>query len=404
MLSDVDDVVAKASHEERRPSPDGGSHPSSQNVEATSGFPPAKESVTAGAPDNNAAGRPSGISAAAKWILGVGAVTGVLWLLHLGSGSNSVDRTTASAPTSTPAPASSSSRPPSLEDLGRMGTFDPTHAIAAINANVRSDPSTKAKVIRVVSRGENVQAIEETDSFLRVRLGDGTNGWIAKELAIPVAEVERLRGLSAQQYLEQRASEGRIEALFRQRDPQMNAFLIALYQIANRSPNTLATLTDLENAKAYTLVPDEAAAVWYGLSAKAAASIGNYEEASWNSRAAIEADPANPDYHIALALTSYEAGEYAVTMASAKIVPFLAPRTTNAWIVLGLAEALDEKEGLGSTATGAFVLAIRLSRNPAFTRKYLAELGVKTPIPRVRELTSAALAEEKENPSLFLPP
>jgi hypothetical protein len=269
---------------------------------------------------------------------------------------------------------------------------------------LRSDPFPKAKVIRVVSRGENVQVLDETETFLRVRLGDNTEGWLAKELAIPVADAQRLQGLSAQQYLDQRASEGRVEALVRQREPQMKTFLVALYQIANRSPETLATLSELENAKAYSLVPDEPAAVWYGLTAKAAAASGNFDEAARNSLAAIEADPVNADYHIALALSSFEAGNYEMTKAVAKIVPFLAPRTTNAWVVLGLAEALDEKDGLDSTATGAFVLAVRLSRNPAFTRKYLSDLSTKSTVPRVRQLTALAVAEEKANPSVFLTP
>ena len=184
----------------------------------------------------------------------------------------------------------------------------------------------------------------------------------------------------------------------------MKVFLVALHQIGNRSSDTVATLSDLESAKAYTLVPDEAAAVWYGLSAKAAVSVGNYEEATWNSRAAIEADPGNADNHIALALSSYESRKFEVTKAVAKIAPFLAPRTTNAWMVLGLAEALDEKDGLESTATGAFILSIRLSRNPAFTRKYLSELGAKATNPRVRQLISAALNEEAANPGLFPTP
>jgi hypothetical protein len=406
MLSRVDDAVAAPGDDRREASPPDklDKDPGSQNTAPASQVTAAEpRSVSAGARDDHAASQSAEGTGAPKWILGAGAALGVLWLFYLAFSASSVDPS-AGGPTPSPATAANGSTSPGLGEPVQRGGFDPSHAIAAINANVRSDPFPKAKVVRVVSRGENVQVLDETETFLRVRLGDNTDGWLAKELAIPVMDGQRLQRLSAQQYLEQRASEGRLESLVRQREPQMKIFLVALFQIANRSPETLATLNELENAKAYALVPDEPAAVWYGLSAKAATAVGNFEEAAWNSRAAIEADPANPDYHIALALSSFEAGNYEVTKAVAKMVPFLAPRTTNAWVVLGLAEALDEKDGLDSTATGAFVLAVRLSRNPAFTRKYLSDLSTKSTLSRVRRLTALAMAEEKADPSVFVSP
>jgi hypothetical protein len=402
MLSHVDDALVATGDENpspHKPQEDPGSQNTDPIVESTAAEPPP---VTASARRDYVAPQPTGRATAAKWIVGVGVAIGVLWLFHVASGPSSVDRTAGQASPSA-APVSASRSPDTVASIQTAG-FEPSLAIAAIKANLRAEPFPKAKIVRVLSRGEKLQIGNDIDAFWFVHLADGTSGWVAKELAIPVADEQRLQRLTAQQYVEQRASEGRLKELVRQREPQMKAFLVALYQIANRSTETLATLDELENAKAYTLVPDEPTAVWYGLSAKAAAAVGNFEEAAWNSRAAIEADPTNPDHHIALALNSFEAGNYEVTKAVAKIVPFLAPRTTNAWVVLGLAEALDEKDGQESTATGAFVLAVRLSRNPAFTRKYLSDLSTKSTVPRVRQMTALAVAEEKANPSLFLTP
>lgn len=401
MLSHVDDALVGTGDESpppHKPEQEPESHNASRAVEPSAVEP---GPVATNARGDDAALQPASRGAAPKWIVGFGIAIGVVWLFHVASGPGD-DRSAGQA--WSPAVSINESRSADAVPSPQTARFDPSLAIAAIKANLRAEPLPKAKIVRVLSRGEKLQVGNDIDAFWFVRLADGTSGWVAKELAIPVADAQRLQGLTAQQYLEQRASEGRLQELVREREPQMKAFLVALHQIANRSPETLATLDDLENAKAYTLVPDEPAAVWYGLSAKAAAAAGNFEEAAWNSRAAIEADPTNPDHHIALALTSFEVGNYEVTEAVAKIVPFLAPRTTNAWVVLGLAEALDEKDGIESTATGAFVLALRLSRNPAFTRKYLSDLSTKSTVPRVRQLTALAVAEEKANPSSFLTP
>lgn len=401
MLSHVDDALVARDDESpltHKPQQEPEGHNASSTVESSVAEPMPVAADTRG---DDAAPRPASRGAGPKWIVGIGVAIGAVWLVHIASGPSD-DRSAGQA--WSPAVSVNESRSAEAVPSPQTARFDPSLAIAAIKANLRAEPLPKAKIVRVLSRGEKLQVGNDLDAFWFVRLVDGTSGWVAKELAIPVADEQRLQGLTAQQYLEQRASEGRLQELVREREPQMKAFLVTLHQIANRSPETLATLDELENAKAYTVVPDEPAAVWYGLSAKAAAAGGNFEEAAWNSRAAIEADPTNADNHIALALSSFEAGNYEVTKAVAKIVPFLAPRTTNAWVVLGLAEALDEKDGLESTAIGAFVLAVRLSRNPAFTRKYLSDLSTKSTVPRVRQLAALAVAEEKANPSTFLTP
>jgi hypothetical protein len=395
MLSEVDDALAARDHDSppaRKP------HKELERENASSFVASSPAETARGATETRGVEstfRPAGRGVGLKWTVGIGVVIGAVWLLLV-----SVSRDNRPTGQAQP-PAVSRDKLGSAEPSAGTARFDPSLVIAAIKANLRAEPSQKATIVRVLDRGERLQASVDHEGFWFVRLADGTSGWVAKELVISAADEQRLQGLTARQYVEQRASEGRLQELARQREPQMKAFLMVLYQIANRSPQTFATLDELENAKAYSIVSDEPAAVWYGLAAKAVASGGNFQEAFWNSRAAIEADPTNPDNHVALALSSFEAGNYEVTKAVGKIVPFLAPRTTNAWLVLGLAEALDEKNGQESTATGAFILAIRLSRNPAFTRKYLADLSTRSTVRRVQQTAALAVAEEKGSPSIF---
>ncbi len=406
LVSDVDDVVEKSDHT--------GLHNSSSERESSPVRTSAATEATSSAQTRTGevATKARGEGSAINWLSSTRLVIGGLLLVGLGAGitllwTRSPD--SGSQITNRAGPGSTATfSPPASGRAGPSATtqaagFAATHVIAAINANLRDSASGKARVARVVKRGESIQALMETDDFVQVRLDDGATGWIAKELLIPATELQRLQSLSPQQYIEQRAGEDRITALFRQREPQMKEFILALYQIGNRSAATQQSLVSLESAKAYTLLSDEAASVGYGLSGKAAAAASDYEEAARATRAAIVAAPTNADNHIAFALVSYEAGQHEATIAVAKVVPFLAPRTTNAWVVFGLAEALDDKDGSESAATGAFILSVRLSRNPAFTRKYLAGLAAKATNPRVRQWILAALKEEAANPDLFPP-
>jgi uncharacterized protein YgiM (DUF1202 family) len=50
--------------------------------------------------------------------------------------------------------------------------------------NVRRDASVTAEVVERVRRGERLTLIAESGDWLRVRLHDGTSGWVASQLVV----------------------------------------------------------------------------------------------------------------------------------------------------------------------------------------------------------------------------
>ena len=127
------------------------------------------------------------------FLVALGAGITVLWLRDSHFGGGNLDRTASSGSASS-APAAKMPVGPSPVQSGPSLEFVASHAIAAVNANLRSDSSFKGKIIRVVSRGEKVQVLAEVEGFVQARLDNRTTGWIAKELLIPAADVERLKG------------------------------------------------------------------------------------------------------------------------------------------------------------------------------------------------------------------
>ena len=54
-----------------------------------------------------------------------------------------------------------------------------TVQVTASALNVRSEPSTKAEIVKQVRRGTKLAVLEANESWTRVRLDDGSRGWVA---------------------------------------------------------------------------------------------------------------------------------------------------------------------------------------------------------------------------------
>jgi uncharacterized protein YgiM (DUF1202 family) len=48
--------------------------------------------------------------------------------------------------------------------------------------NLRQGPSMDSKIINVLKKGTKLTVLEEKAGWLRVRLEDGTEGWVAKSM------------------------------------------------------------------------------------------------------------------------------------------------------------------------------------------------------------------------------
>jgi len=80
--------------------------------------------------------------------------------------------------TSPPPSSPSPSKPTEVS----QPTAQRTTEIVLPFVNLRQGPSMDSKIISVLKKGTKVTVLEEKAGWLRVRLGDGTEGWVAKAM------------------------------------------------------------------------------------------------------------------------------------------------------------------------------------------------------------------------------
>jgi len=67
-----------------------------------------------------------------------------------------------------------------------------------LRLGVRSAPDATGTSVAVVATGDALQVLEETDEYLRIRTGEGVDGWVSKAYVSPdVPAVLRLEKLQA---------------------------------------------------------------------------------------------------------------------------------------------------------------------------------------------------------------
>lgn len=79
----------------------------------------------------------------------------------------------------TQAPASSPAQPKAVDGA------PPALIVNVGKANVREKPDTKAKILQVLSKGTKLTVVSKGHQWYRVRLDDGTQGWIAESVVTP---------------------------------------------------------------------------------------------------------------------------------------------------------------------------------------------------------------------------
>ncbi len=90
------------------------------------------------------------------------------------------------APADSPKPQQTSPPPsspsPSKPTEVSQPTAQRTTEIVLPFVNLRQGPSMDSKIISVLKKGTKLTVLEEKAGWLRVRLGDGTEGWVAKTM------------------------------------------------------------------------------------------------------------------------------------------------------------------------------------------------------------------------------
>ena len=299
--------------------------------------------------------------------------------------------TLAAASASSAAPGSSASTSPSAM---------PVHAVAAARANLRSKATVSSKIQAVLKRGDAVEVQALQGTFLQIKLADGQVGFISRELVIPWNDFKRLQHTSAQDYIALRAPEKRVERLFEHTEKQKDAFLGALHSLSNGGASVAGHLRKMQGVPQFNVSADAAASTWFSLSAAAARSAGEPGQAMLEALAAIEADPANPQRHVAFAWDNYRAERYEVVRTIGKFLPKIAPASSDAWLLFGFSNGLTPRSDDVLTQS-AFVLALQLSKNPEATRRHFQELAVSPYHPHIRKMLDAALADGRARPGLL---
>jgi hypothetical protein len=102
------------------------------------------------------------------------------------------DRFLARLKTQTSAQTSAPGAPPSSPGMLRVepGSRDAssdkpaeTYLILLKNSNIRTEPTTKSKIVTTLRKGEKVIKIDESDKWFNVKLPSGETGWVLKSLA-----------------------------------------------------------------------------------------------------------------------------------------------------------------------------------------------------------------------------
>jgi uncharacterized protein YgiM (DUF1202 family) len=96
----------------------------------------------------------------------------------------------APAPEAAPVPRSAAPAPaPPAKEEQATGTV----LVNVSTLNIRADASTSADIVGHARRGERLAVVGDSGSWLRVKLNDGTTGWVASQLVVREGAAARPR-------------------------------------------------------------------------------------------------------------------------------------------------------------------------------------------------------------------
>jgi uncharacterized protein YgiM (DUF1202 family) len=96
----------------------------------------------------------------------------------------------APAPEAAPVPRPAAPAPaPAAKEEQATGTV----FVNASTLNIRADASTSAEIVGHARRGERLAVVGDSGSWLRVKLNDGTTGWVAAQLVVREGAAARPR-------------------------------------------------------------------------------------------------------------------------------------------------------------------------------------------------------------------
>lgn len=262
------------------------------------------------------------------------------------------------------------------------------YAVAALKANVRAQPSIRSKVVGTLNRGSPVVPIEKREDFIRLRTESGLEGWISSELLIHIADLNRLRSLAPAEYIAGRERFQPIDRLREHVGRQLPLAHLLLEQVAAQKGDTETTVRKLQAQELPFVEVDDAAQLWFSMSARAAANAGKHTDAVENAFAAIYADPFRVDHHTALGFSAISLEHHEILSFATTTLAVLAPDTTNTWVVVGVNAAIAGEKEL---AYGAILTALQRSRSRRTTVRVLEGIAERSTDPGVKATINGVL-------------
>jgi hypothetical protein len=282
--------------------------------------------------------------------------------------------------------------PPALpndEPVNQAPAPTPDWAIAAVQANVHEHPNYRSSAF-VMTRGTQVAVLANDGKFARVVAGDGRSGWILNDYLIPSGAISYLSSTSASDYYRVRSQLAGNTV----RSQSQNTVALrkqVLDALSIKSPSLNGLLQQLQQSNHMTFDKDIPAARWYGLESDAAKADKRYVDAMISARAAVSADPSNPDNYVRLCWAAYYARDSTTLSDTAYDLIALSPMETNTWLLVGLA-LMSGKQKFPIHAANAMTLSLQLSRDPKTTRRVLRDLNANADLDTQVSIGSA-LAE-----------
>jgi type IV secretion system protein VirD4 len=273
-----------------------------------------------------------------------------------------------------PDPGSANARGAKAATTGAAAAAKQTTSltVAAVGANLRAQPEAGAPV-SVVSRGDFLQVVQSSGDFHAVRTESGQEGWIADRLVFPSEHYQRLKNVSAGDYIQ--ANRPRLLSAIDQLGSMGNDLEAATRSIATDPIGALRGFADFDAKSRVKIAEDQAAARWFGRLAEYEQKSGRLDHARQLSLAAWHADPLDVEHMHRFLLLNYELGDMERIKVLAIGSVMIAPRSTNSWMLMGMSDAL---QGRDASAVGSFKLAIHVSQKEHNTRRYLQNLADST--------------------------
>ncbi|MCK6394562.1 SH3 domain-containing protein [Zoogloea sp.] len=260
-------------------------------------------------------------------------------------------------------------------------------AILSRKANLRRTPALlKDNVLSTLPFGTQLVGLSQAGDFLEVRVVDGQNGYIHKDVAGDAARVREL-GSGDSLGLAQTIADDRRDAILRvARELQFSLFASTLYsEIHSNSFDPPLRAAIIETSS------DDVSARFFHYLAEEATSRRNLREASVYYRAAAISNPKSvADVHgwgiTQLRMTG------AVDESTAFHALVVAPRSTNTWLMLAAYLSSRTADGNDTEVVSALRLAATFSTDRQVTKRFFADTGRSTSNKRLQSALVEVMA------------